>query len=355
MVNWKWAIFQLIFAILCVLFLNRQRHRLNPVTEESIRNAANATFASKNEGIDLSEKRTAAYTHLWNAFNYWKEPGKIKEKDATYADMLYVAGADKLKYTTNETEDYYRYPLKKKYMKASLDEFNKALQIGCTEPDVIEELNLYVRCYNAAHKRIYDGKWWIIAIAIACVYIHGLVPSISLGILNTDQYAAFPDGFFPQIGYLTKYLLPGVLFSTIAYCATSFAVRYQNRRGQYVMPSELKNDINLKDVATYAGKPLLGALAALGAVGLGVAAAIYGMVNAVGTAKMDKVTYKSAQSGRVLRTGSELSAVGMGNIMFAFFAFAAVLLAVYFISSIVLSLFSLIFIYNAIKNYIVRT
>jgi hypothetical protein len=334
--NWTWAIIQLAFAALCLLFLNGRRKKLEPVTAETIR-LANRNTAQPNQEMALQ--------HLNNAFNYW---GCALPNDDDYdADFPLKPSY---------------YPESKKNMKASLAEFNEALKKAspdCDE-DFLEYLNLFVHSYNAAHARAYNGKWWIFLVAIMAVYIQGLIPEFSLGFLDNDHLRGLPDGFFPQIWYFSKYMLPGVVISAIAYYATSFGIRYRKRAGEAVLTKELKEQVDdKKKTLIIAGVAVGGGLLAIvgGAVAgtIAIIAVVAGLAyvalsifNKHGSMKETRINLRTGRK----TTSETLNPAGLMMIAAVFFG---VILALYLVSSVIIFLFNVIFIYKAIQNYIIKT
>lgn len=332
--NWKWAIIQLAFAAVCLLLLNRRRKKLYFVTPSSARIAYNnATKADRNTALQ----------HLDNAFSYWG--GTVPNDDELSGLSL---------------KPHY-YPESKKDMKASLAEFEEAMNYTSkdADEDLYEYLNLYVASYNAAHTKVYNGKWWIILTGVVAVYIHGLVPEISLGFFDNDSLIGMPDGFLPQIWYLSKYILPGVIISAIAYFAAAFGYRYQKKKGDTVLIKELqeKADSNKKmlliagavvggGLLTIIGGVVAGAVAiGLLVVGLGyIALSMFNKHGSLKEVRINRITGEKRVSESLNPTG----------IMLAAGIFFGVIIALYLVSGIIIALFNVVFIYKAIQNYIIK-
>jgi hypothetical protein len=322
--NWTWAVIQLAVAALCLFFLNKPRKRLSPVTVDSIRGYNGNT--------------ETAFQHLNNAFSYW---GGLLPDDET--------GSLKTHY----------YPEDKKSLKMSFASFQNALNVGCTDEDFIETANLYVRVYNAAHERIYNGKWWIFLIAIICVYVKGIIPEFSLGLLDNNNLIGFPDGFMNQMWYLSKYILPGVLISAIAYYATSFGVRYRVKAGETIQANDLKTQSRSKQIMIFSGVAVGGgllsiaggAVAGIVAVILVIAAVVFVGTSIIAKHGTVKEVWINRNNGhREIREGGNPMAIGV-----VLAIFAGVLFAMYFVSGIILFLFNLVFLYKFAQNYIVKT
>jgi hypothetical protein len=256
------------------------------------------------------------------------------------------------------------YPQNKKDMKASLAEFNEALKYAgknCDE-DFFKQLNLYVASYNAAYTRVYNGKWWILLTAFVAVYIRGLVPEFTFGLFSdmNDSLIGMPDGFFPQIWYLSKYILPGVVISAIAYCAAAFGYRYHKKKGDTVLIKELQDQVeDKKKLFIITGAAIgCGLLATIGGAVAG-AVAIVALVLGLGYVCMAMFskhgTMKEIQINR--RTGEKRTYESLNptGLMLAAGIFFGVIIALYLISGLIIALFNVVFIYKAIQNYIIKT
>jgi hypothetical protein len=322
--NWIWAIIQLSVAALCLFVLNRPKKQLSPVTVDSIK--------------VRNGKTETAFQHLNVAFSYW---GGLSPDDET--------GGLKTHY----------YPESRKDMKASYASFRNALDTGCVDEDFIETSNLYVSVYNAAHKRVFNGKWWVFLVAIVCVYVRGIVPEFSFGLLDNDSLIGFPDGFMNQMWYLSMYMLPGVLISAIAYYAASFGVRYRIKAGEAIQAGDLKSQSQSKQNLLFAGiavgggllSIVGGAFAGVIAIVLIIAAIVFVGTSIVAKHGTVKEVWINRNNGhREIREGGNPMAIGV-----VLAIFAGVLFAMYFVSGIIIFLFNLVFLYKFVQNHIVKT
>jgi hypothetical protein len=331
--NWMWASIQIAFAALCLLFFNRSRKKLEPVTVETLK------LAGRN---DMKTNPQIAMQHLNNAFGYW---GGIFPADDPEFPL----------------KPHY-YPENKTNMKSSLLEFKEAVKMAGNDADedLIENLNLYVKSYNLAHTRKYNGKWWIFLVALACVYIRGLIPEISFGLLDNNHLIGMPDGFLAQVWYLSKYILPGVIISAIAYYAASYGLRWRICAGAEVLLTDLKRKTDsVKQTYLVAGVAIGGsllvvvggAIAGVVAIGLIIAGLAFAGTAIIGKHGTIKEVWVNRSSGnrRVVESANPMAFGVVAAI------FGAVILAMYFFSGIIIALFNVLFIYKAIQNYIIKS
>jgi len=333
--NWQWALIQLAVAVLCLFFLNVRRKEMEPLTVtgmEIIRGASDQNGVLKDEA--------KADELIERAFSDWGALVTTDNPEYPYMPM--------------------RYPGDKKEMQRSVTNFQESLQYADPKnSDFLTKANIFVKAYNAAYTRVFNGKWWIILIAVAAVYVRGLIDGADTGLIgSSSDYTAMPDGFFPQIWYLSKYVLPGVIISAITYFACSFEVRYRSKKDTIdVAPKHLDTTSNNKRMFIIAGMAVGGGLlATVGGAVAGVVA-VFALIAVAGYAALNMFVKHGSQkevwtysSGRK-ETHETMNPAG---IMLAVGIFVAAVIAVYLISGVVIFLFNIIFIYQFIRNFIFK-
>jgi hypothetical protein len=185
------------------------------------------------------------------------------------------------------------------------------------------------------------------------------VPEFSYGLLNNNDLTGMPDGLFAQLWYLSKYILPGVVISAIAYYATSFGLRYRVRAGDEVLYNDLNNKpADRKKRLTIAGIAVGGGLLAI--IG-GSIAGIVAIVLVIGGVVFAGISifakHGTVKEVWVNRNTGQKQIVDAANPMaigVALAIFAGAILAMYFLSGLVIALFNVIFIYMAVKNYVME-
>ncbi len=193
----------------------------------------------------------------------------------------------------------------------------------------------------------FRGNYLIMLTPIIFAYVHGMLPVYSVGnfFFQGEPFINFPDTFLAQIDYVTRYYLPGVMVSLLAYCSASFV-----KADLKIRQSSWRKYADM--AAVYIGIPLL--CTGLGTIGAFILLAfiIYRLVIAA-LETVKETNYVTVHKVRV-STGQVVdSRTGgpMGLLIYLGVMLIVVLLVGYVVSTIIIWLFNFMFIYQAIRNY----
>ena len=330
--HWGWALFQLAVAALCMFFLNLREKKLVVHTADTL-----AMLQQKNNCLEFNQEE--ADRLMSEAYSYWGGPDNENPTDLLPK----------------------HYPESKKDMKVSVRAYNQSLLLGNpNDEEYILMVSGFARAYNAAHVRIFNGKWWVLVAAVVAIFVKGIFDGLDLGIPGIgDSHTGMPDGFMAQLWYISKFMLPGVMISAVAYVACSFGVRWRNlKESLTILPSHLKDieTANRRKMIT-AGLICVGGLLSMVAGAVAGVAALALLAAVVGYVALNLFANHSTQkevwiynNGR-RETHETMDPAGLvmaGGIV------VAAIVAVYFASSIVIFLFNLAFIYKFIQNQLIK-
>lgn len=327
--NWGWALVQLAAAALCLFFLNLKEKRLVVHTAESLAQL-------QHEKNCLQFDRDESDRLMAEAYNYWGGPDK-----ANATDLLPT-----------------HYPETKKEMKASLRAYNQSLLLAdSNDEEFILMAQGFARAYNAANVRVFNGKWLVVLAAVVAVFVKGIIGAT--GFFGTSSVTGMPDGFLAQIWFISKFMLPGVMVSAVAYVACSFGPRWRNlKESLTIMPKHLKDSESTRRRKLIAaciicGGSLLsmfaGAVAGVAALALLVAVVGYAALNIFANNSTQKEVWVYNNGRR--ETHETLNPTGL---LMAGGIIVVAIIVVYFASSIVIFLFNLAFIYKFIQNQLIK-
>ncbi len=330
--NWGWALVQIAVAALCLFFLNLRGKRLDVHTADSM-----AEYQFKNKCLQPNQER--ADQLMCEAYNYW-------------------GGIDETKVTEVLPS---RYPESAKDMKASLRAYNESLLLADThDKGFVAMAQGFAQAYNAANTRVFNGKWWVVLAAVVAIFVKGIFDGLDLGIPGIgDSHTGMPDGFWAQLWYISKFMLPGVMISAVAYVACSFGPRWRNlKESLTILPEHLtQSAMSRRRQLTTAGLLCGGALLSMVAGAVAGVAAIALLAAVVGYAALNLFANHSTQkevwvysNGR-RETHETMNPTGLvmaGGIIIV------AIVVVYFASSIVIFLFNLAFIYKLIQNHLIK-
>lgn len=328
--NWRWAIFQLAVAALCLFYLNFREKKLVVHTADSL-----AELQKKNNCLQFNQEES---DHLMSeAYSYWGGPDEENPSDLLPK----------------------HYPESKKDMKASVSAYNQSLLLGNpNDEEYILMASGFARAYNAANVRIFNGKWWVLVAAVVAIFVKGIFDGLDLHIIGSS-HTGMPDGFWAQIWYISKFMLPGVMISAVAYVACSFGPRWRNlKENRAVLPAHLADSASTyrrKMIAAgvVCGGGLLsmvaGAVAGVAALALLAAVVGYTALNFFANHSTQKEVWVYSNGRR--ETHDTMDPTG---IVLAGGVVVVAIVAVYFASSIVLFLFNLAFIYKLIQNQLIK-
>ncbi len=328
--NWGWALVQLAVAALCLFFLNLKEKRLVVHTAESLAQLQREKNCRQFDR-DESDRLMA------EAYNYWGGPD-----EANHTDLLPT-----------------HYPETKKEMKASLRAYNQSLLLADPkDEEFILMAQGFARAYNAANVRVFNGKWWVVLAAVVAVFVKGIFDGYELLGMGSCP-TGMPDGFWAQVWFISKFMLPGVMVSAVAYVACSFGPRWRNlKESLTIMPKHLKDSEvprrrKLITAGIICGCSLLsmvaGAVAGVAALALLVAVVGYAALNIFANNSTQKEVWVYNNGRR--ETHESMNPTGLilaGGII------VAAIVVVYFASSIVIFLFNLAFIYKLIQNQLIK-
>ena len=326
--NWGWALVQLAAAALCLFFLNLKEKRLVVHTAESLAQL-------QHEKNCLQFDRDESYRLMAEAYNYWGGP------DEANTDLLPT-----------------HYPETKKEMKASLRAYNQSLLLAdSNDEEFILMAQGFARAYNAANVRVFNGKWQVVLAAVVAVFVKEIIDANSF--IGTSSVTGMPDGFWAQMWFISKFMLPGVMVSAVAYVACSFGPRWRNlKESLTIMPKHLKDSESTRRRKLIAAGIICGgSLLSMFAGAVAGVAALALLVGVVGYAALNIFVNNSTQkevwvynNGR-RETHETMDPTGL---LMAGGIIAVAILVVYFASSIVIFLFNLAFIYKFIQNQLIK-
>jgi hypothetical protein len=316
--NWTWAAIQIAFALLCLLYLNKPKKKLAEVSA--------ADFEGRTTNPESADEL------LDKAYSYW---GGVNPN--------------------NESKLPFQYPNSKNGYKDSANAFKEAIDAGNTDQSFIEKANLFVRTWNSAQLRNFKGVWWVFLVAVVAVYCRGLLDSYGFfGIGDGSSYDGLPEGFWKVVIYLSKYSLPGVLISGIAYGAASFIPRYRTLAGEEVDPKHINDTYDTKKMLIIAGGAIAASLLSVvfGVVGFLAVIAVAGFAFLryfnFDSLSMTEVTKYS--SGRV----EKKEVMNPAGLMMFFGIIIGAIFVAYFASVIIIFLFNILFIVQALINYVIK-
>lgn len=328
--HWGWAFFQLAVAALCLFCLNFREKKLVVHTADSL-----AELQHKNKCLDFNQEESDRL--MAEAYSYWGGPDHENPTDLLPK----------------------HYPESRKNMKASVRAYQESLLLGNpNDEEYILMASGFARAYNAAHMRIFNGKWWVLAVAVVAIFVKGIFDGLDLHIIGSS-HTGMPDGFWAQLWYISKFMLPGVMISAVAYVACSFGPRWRNLKDNLaVLPSHLQESgptyrRKMVTAGVICGGGLLsmvaGAVAGVAALALLAALVGYTALELFANHSTQKEVWVYSNGRR--ETHETMDPTGL--VMAGGIVVAAVI-AVYFASSIVIFLFNLAFIYKLIQNQLIK-
>lgn len=253
------------------------------------------------------------------------------------------------------------YPESAKDMKASLRAYNESLLLADThDKGFVAMAQGFAKAYNAANTRVFNGKWWVVLAAVVAIFVKGIFDGLDLGIPGIgDSHTGMPDGFWAQLWYISKFMLPGVMISAVAYVACSFGPRWRNlKESLTILPEHLTQSAmsrrrQLTTAGLLCGGSLLsmvaGAVAGVAAIALLAAVVGYAALNLFANHSTQKEVWVYSNGRR--ETHETMNPTGL--IMAGGIIIVAIVI-VYFASSIVIFLFNLAFIYKLIQNHLIK-
>lgn len=328
--NWKWALIQLAVAALFLFYFNFKEKKIVVHTADTL-----ADWQRKNNCLQFNQEESDQL--MAEAYSYWGGP------DEENMSALLPK----------------HYPDSKKDMKASLRAYNASILLGNpNDEEYILMAQGFAHAYNAAHVRVFNGKWWALVAAVVAVFIKGIFDGLDLGLVGSS-HTGMPDGFWAQLWYISKFMLPGVMISAVAYVACSFGPRWRNlKENNAVLPSHLEDSAaarrrKLVAAGIVCGGGILsmvaGAVAGVAALALLVAVVGYTALNLFANHSTQREIWVY-NNGRK----EEHETLDPTGLVMAGGIVVVAVIAVYFASSIVIFLFNLAFIYKLIQNQLFK-
>lgn len=277
--------------------------------------------------------------------------GKTREECQSLLDKAFEPWTSKIEVLAEGEEPHYYYP-DKAQLKQSVSYYRQALACTCDDADVKERFNLFARLYEAAQRRTANYNVVFILAAVVCVYVSGMIGASSLPIGHPIDYLGLPDSFWGRMWYFTIYGMPSVLIATVAYLGCSHSPNYVVKAGERIHLDAPKSVVRAARVAQLAGIPVLGALASLGAIGVGIASALWAIGQGLSALRFNRIIH--LRNGQKVGESTELDGGSIGTLAAGIIGILVALFVIYLLSHIVLFLYGWLFAYAAVRNYLIK-
>ncbi len=321
-IMWPVTAFQMVCAVLIVLLvLARSKNKLPHIVP----------LARSRDDAQVME-------HLKEVYKYW------------WYDIEYTGALPK-EYTSLS------YPEKRKELNKSLKEYKKAVAIGTADPEILAAMNLFADVYNSATRFVFEGKWWMFTLPVACVYVREMITlfmeGLGMGGIMPADYVNLPEGTIDQFIYFSHYYLPTVIFSVVVFYVSCYAQRYHSVKGEKILEYDFKPQSIKYWLFVPLGAVALGVLPGLGFIPLLLSCAgilVLGMAGGNLREERVKTTYSDGST----KTHSQIEAGSLGGAMAMIIMAIIAVLVVWLASSIVIYVYHVAFLYCVFKNHFIR-